>query len=33
MTSNGSYLTDYEEVDGGFVAFGGNSKGGKTTGK
>ncbi|GJZ28108.1 putative ribonuclease H-like domain-containing protein [Tanacetum coccineum] len=28
-----SYLTDYEEIDGGFVAFGGNSKGGKITGK
>ncbi|GKB43001.1 putative ribonuclease H-like domain-containing protein, partial [Tanacetum coccineum] len=27
------YLTDYEEIDGGFVAFGGNSKGGKITGK
>ncbi|GJX81591.1 putative ribonuclease H-like domain-containing protein [Tanacetum coccineum] len=25
--------TDYEEIDGGFVAFGGNSKGGKITGK
>ncbi|GJY38039.1 hypothetical protein Tco_0424403 [Tanacetum coccineum] len=24
---------DYEEIDGGFVAFGGNSKGGKITGK
>ncbi|GJU83170.1 putative ribonuclease H-like domain-containing protein [Tanacetum coccineum] len=29
MTGNRSYLTDYEEIDGGFVAFGGNSKGGK----
>ncbi|GJT23536.1 putative ribonuclease H-like domain-containing protein [Tanacetum coccineum] len=28
-----SYLTYYEEIDGGFVAFGGNSKGGKITGK
>ncbi|GJV41671.1 ribonuclease H-like domain-containing protein [Tanacetum coccineum] len=28
-----SYLTDYEEIDGGFVAFGGNSKGGKLLGK
>ncbi|GJW40437.1 ribonuclease H-like domain-containing protein [Tanacetum coccineum] len=28
-----SYLTDYEEIDGGFVAFGGNSKGGKINGK
>ncbi|GKD44166.1 hypothetical protein Tco_1268811 [Tanacetum coccineum] len=32
MTRNRSYLTDYEEIDGGFVAFGGNSKGGKITG-
>ncbi|GKE42157.1 hypothetical protein Tco_1469441 [Tanacetum coccineum] len=33
MTGNNSYLSDYEEIDGGFVAFGGNSKGGKITGK
>ncbi|GJV59448.1 putative ribonuclease H-like domain-containing protein [Tanacetum coccineum] len=33
MTGNKSYLTDYEETDGGFVAFGGNSKRGKITGK
>ncbi|GJU81677.1 ribonuclease H-like domain-containing protein [Tanacetum coccineum] len=33
MTGNRSYLTDYEEIDGGFVAFGGNSKGGKISGK
>ncbi|GJU71654.1 putative ribonuclease H-like domain-containing protein [Tanacetum coccineum] len=33
MTGNRSYLTDYEEIDGGFVAFRGNSKGGKITGK
>ncbi|GJX25497.1 putative ribonuclease H-like domain-containing protein [Tanacetum coccineum] len=33
MTGNRSYLTDYEEIDGGFVAFGGNSKGGKITRK
>ncbi|GJZ73858.1 putative ribonuclease H-like domain-containing protein [Tanacetum coccineum] len=33
MIGNRSYLTDYEEIDGGFVAFGGNSKGGKTIGK
>nr|GFD08211.1 ribonuclease H-like domain-containing protein [Tanacetum cinerariifolium] len=33
MTGNKSYLTDYQEIDGGFVAFGGNSKGGKITGK
>ncbi|GKA03751.1 putative ribonuclease H-like domain-containing protein [Tanacetum coccineum] len=32
MTGNISYLTDYKEIDGGFVAFGGNSKGGKITG-
>ncbi|GJW17184.1 ribonuclease H-like domain-containing protein [Tanacetum coccineum] len=31
MTGNKSYLSDYEEIDGGFVAFGGNSKGGKIT--
>ncbi|GKE91467.1 hypothetical protein Tco_1572562, partial [Tanacetum coccineum] len=28
-----SYLTHYEEIDGGFVTFGGNSKGGKITRK
>ncbi|GKF19208.1 hypothetical protein Tco_0067846 [Tanacetum coccineum] len=33
MTGNMSYLTNYEEIDGGFVAFGGNSKGGKITRK
>ncbi|GKC44387.1 hypothetical protein Tco_1062109 [Tanacetum coccineum] len=33
MTGNKSYLSYYEEIDGGFVAFGGNSKGGKITGK
>ncbi|GJT08124.1 hypothetical protein Tco_0842586 [Tanacetum coccineum] len=33
MTGNRSYLTDYKEIDGGFVAFGGNSKGRKITGK
>ncbi|GJW10173.1 ribonuclease H-like domain-containing protein [Tanacetum coccineum] len=33
MTRNKSYLSDYEEIDGGFVAFGGNPKGGKITGK
>ncbi|GJR53473.1 putative ribonuclease H-like domain-containing protein [Tanacetum coccineum] len=32
-TGNRFYLTDYEEIDGGFIAFGGNSKGGKITGK
>ncbi|GJW96202.1 retrovirus-related pol polyprotein from transposon TNT 1-94 [Tanacetum coccineum] len=30
---NMSYLTDYEEIDGGYVAFGGNPKGGKITRK
>nr|GFA00235.1 hypothetical protein [Tanacetum cinerariifolium] len=33
MIGNKSYLTEYEEIDGGFLAFGGNSKGGKITGK
>ncbi|GJZ72134.1 hypothetical protein Tco_0635985 [Tanacetum coccineum] len=33
MTGNRSYLTDYKEIDGGFVAFGGSTKGGKITGK
>ncbi|GKA36879.1 hypothetical protein Tco_0723444 [Tanacetum coccineum] len=33
MTRNRSYLTNYEEIDGGFVYFGGSSKGGKITGK
>ncbi|GJS45707.1 putative ribonuclease H-like domain-containing protein [Tanacetum coccineum] len=33
MTGNMSYLTDYEEIDGGYVAFGGILKGGKITGK
>ncbi|GJX73177.1 ribonuclease H-like domain-containing protein [Tanacetum coccineum] len=33
MIGNRSYLTNYEEIDGGFVAFRGNSKGGKITGK
>ncbi|GJW41782.1 ribonuclease H-like domain-containing protein [Tanacetum coccineum] len=33
MTGNKSYLSDYEEIDGGFVAFGGDPKGGKITGK
>ncbi|GJW58032.1 hypothetical protein Tco_0104763 [Tanacetum coccineum] len=28
-----SYLTDYENIDGGYVAFGGNPKGGKILGK
>ncbi|GJS56988.1 retrovirus-related pol polyprotein from transposon TNT 1-94 [Tanacetum coccineum] len=33
LTGNMSYLTDYEEIDGGYVAFGGNPKGRKITGK
>ncbi|GJT87477.1 ribonuclease H-like domain-containing protein [Tanacetum coccineum] len=33
MTGNMSYLTDYEEINGGYVAFGGNPKGGKITGR
>ncbi|GJR83286.1 ribonuclease H-like domain-containing protein [Tanacetum coccineum] len=34
MTKNKSFLTDYQEVDGGFVAFAGSPKGGKIrTGK
>ncbi|GJU06686.1 putative ribonuclease H-like domain-containing protein [Tanacetum coccineum] len=33
MTGNKSYLSDYEEIDGGFVAFGGNPKRGKISGK
>ncbi|GKE53092.1 hypothetical protein Tco_1488248, partial [Tanacetum coccineum] len=32
MTGNKFYLSDYEEIDGGFVAFGGDPKGGKITG-
>ncbi|GJR11616.1 putative ribonuclease H-like domain-containing protein [Tanacetum coccineum] len=33
MTGNMSYLTEYEEVDRGYVALGGNPKGGKITRK
>nr|GEY41088.1 putative ribonuclease H-like domain-containing protein [Tanacetum cinerariifolium] len=33
MTGNRSYLTYYKEINGRFVAFGGNSKGGKINGK
>ncbi|GKC60282.1 ribonuclease H-like domain-containing protein [Tanacetum coccineum] len=33
MTWNMSYLTNFEEIDGGYVAFGGNPKGGKITGR
>ncbi|GJU90540.1 putative ribonuclease H-like domain-containing protein [Tanacetum coccineum] len=33
MTWNMSYITNYEEIDGGYVAFRGNPKGGKITRK
>ncbi|GJU85662.1 retrovirus-related pol polyprotein from transposon TNT 1-94 [Tanacetum coccineum] len=33
MTGNKSYLSDYEEIDGGFVAFGGDPKGDRITSK
>nr|GEX57222.1 hypothetical protein [Tanacetum cinerariifolium] len=33
MTRNMSYLSEYEEINGGYVAFGGDPKGGKITGK
>ncbi|GJW84702.1 hypothetical protein Tco_0157847 [Tanacetum coccineum] len=33
MTGNKSSLTDYQEIDGGFIAFRGSPKGGKITGK
>ncbi|GJX82730.1 putative ribonuclease H-like domain-containing protein [Tanacetum coccineum] len=33
MTGNMSYLTDFEEIYGGYVAFRGNPKGGKITGR
>ncbi|GKD48468.1 hypothetical protein Tco_1277444 [Tanacetum coccineum] len=33
MTGNMSYLTDFKEINGGYIAFGGNPKGGKITGK
>ncbi|GJS47221.1 ribonuclease H-like domain-containing protein [Tanacetum coccineum] len=33
MTRNKDFLTDYQELDGGFVAFGGSARGGKITGK
>ncbi|GJV52226.1 gag-pol polyprotein [Tanacetum coccineum] len=33
MIWNMSYLTYYKEIDGGYVAFGGNPKGGKITGR
>ncbi|GJZ46568.1 ribonuclease H-like domain-containing protein [Tanacetum coccineum] len=33
ITGNKSYLTDYQDIDGGFVAFAESPKGGKITGK
>nr|GEW10459.1 ribonuclease H-like domain-containing protein [Tanacetum cinerariifolium] len=33
MTGNMSYLSNFEAINGGYVAFGGNPKGGKITGK
>nr|GEX59244.1 hypothetical protein [Tanacetum cinerariifolium] len=33
MTGNMSYVSDFEELNGGYVAFGGNPKGGKIFGK
>nr|GEY65337.1 ribonuclease H-like domain-containing protein [Tanacetum cinerariifolium] len=33
MTGNMSYFSDFEELNGGYVAFGGNLKGGKITAK
>nr|GEU32681.1 hypothetical protein [Tanacetum cinerariifolium] len=33
MTGNISYLSDFEEINGGYVVFDGNPKGGKITGK
>nr|GEW02107.1 ribonuclease H-like domain-containing protein [Tanacetum cinerariifolium] len=33
MTGNMSYLSDFENINGGYVAFGGNPKGGKIFGK
>ncbi|GJW35903.1 putative ribonuclease H-like domain-containing protein [Tanacetum coccineum] len=33
MTGNKSYLSDYKEIDGGFVTFRGDPKGGRITGK
>nr|GEV11780.1 ribonuclease H-like domain-containing protein [Tanacetum cinerariifolium] len=33
MTGNITYLSDFEEINGGYVAFAGNPKGGKITGK
>nr|GEU44740.1 putative reverse transcriptase domain-containing protein [Tanacetum cinerariifolium] len=33
MIGNMSYLSDFEELNGGYVSFGGNQKGGKISGK
>nr|GEW37605.1 putative ribonuclease H-like domain-containing protein [Tanacetum cinerariifolium] len=33
ITGNMSYLSEFKEINGGYVAFGGNPKGGKITGK
>ncbi|GKE39756.1 hypothetical protein Tco_1463161 [Tanacetum coccineum] len=33
MTGNKDFLSDYQDFDGGFVAFGGSARGGKITGK
>ncbi|GJV79307.1 putative ribonuclease H-like domain-containing protein [Tanacetum coccineum] len=33
MTWNEDFLIDYQDIDGGFVAFGGSARGGKITGK
>nr|GFB35032.1 hypothetical protein [Tanacetum cinerariifolium] len=33
MTGNMSYLTDFEEINGGYIVFSGNPKGGKITSK
>ncbi|GKD26098.1 ribonuclease H-like domain-containing protein [Tanacetum coccineum] len=33
ITGNMSYLNNFEEIDGGYVTFGGNPKGGKITGR
>nr|GEW08551.1 putative ribonuclease H-like domain-containing protein [Tanacetum cinerariifolium] len=33
MTENIHYLSNFEEINGGYIAFGGNLKGGKITGK
>nr|GEX65020.1 ribonuclease H-like domain-containing protein [Tanacetum cinerariifolium] len=33
MIGNMSYLSEYEEIDGGYIAFGGDPKGGKITSK